>query len=313
MKRFLRCSAVVLTAAVLVTGCKKKEEDVSDEAESTLPASEQVAKAPQDEPAVPSTDALPGTPVTDKPMADAPVAPADAPVADVPVPAPTAAADGANFEEWFKKHNLDLNDPKMLDSDPDGDGASNRDEFLADTNPHDVASRPGMHKAIRLKEFSEVVLPLVVEEVSGDKAKIRHTGGAGKTETVKAGDTVHGLPLKVDRVEQIRDTDKAGNPQDRSMVTLEDTGTKEKLTLVKDMPARTAASFAVLTSPDGSANVKVHQGETFKWPGDESATYKVIDLREDQVVLQQLENKQMWTVIRVDAGKTPAPAPAPAP
>ena len=100
---------------------------------------------------------------------------------------------------------------------------------------------------------------------------------------------------------QVRDVDKGGNPVDRSVVMVEDSASREKLTLVKDMPARTSASYAVLTSPDGSTTVKVKQGETFKWPGDDSASYTVIDLREDQVVLQQVETKKMWTVTRAAA------------
>jgi transcription elongation GreA/GreB family factor len=102
----------------------------------------------------------------------------------------------------------------------------------------------------------------------------------------------------VQRVARIQDTDKGGNPVDRSIVMVEDSASREKLTLVKDMPARTSASYAVLTSPDGSATMKVKQGDTFKWPGDDTASYTVIDLREDQVVLQQVETRKMWTVTR---------------
>lgn len=266
MNRLYRPLALLVVVLLAVSGCRKKrsEEEVAEEAESALPPTEQVTKT---EP-VPAGKPVEGT------------------------------AGNADFEAWFKKHHLDLNDPKMLDADTDGDGFSNRDEFLADTDPNDPHSMPGIHKVIRLKEFSEVRLPLIVESVTGERATIRRTDGEGKAETVKIGDTVHGLPLKVEKIEQINDTDKEGKPIDRSLVVLEDAGSKERLTLVKDMPARTAASFAMLTSADGNTTIKVKQGDTFNWPGDSTATYKVIDLREDQVVLQQLENKKMWTVTR---------------
>ncbi|HYR58148.1 MAG TPA: Amuc_1099 family pilus-like system protein [Chthoniobacteraceae bacterium] len=275
MNRSLCRLAALIAALAVAAGCKKKEADteLADEAEKALPATEQAA---------------PGE-----------VAKATAPVGE-------RTAGNADFEAWFKKYGLNLNDPKMLDADPDGDGFTNREEFLADTNPLDPNDYPGIHKKIRLKEFTEVRLPLLVEAVEGEKARIRRTDGDGKLETVKAGDAVRGLPLTVERVEEIHDTDKEGKPIDRSRVVLEDSGTKEKLTLVKDMPARTAASFAMLTSSDGNTTIKVKQGDTFKWPGDDSATYKVIDLREDQVVLQQLENKKMWTVTR--AADKPAAA-----
>src|SRR5262249_42618652 len=160
---------------VVVAGCRKKDTDadVAEEAEKALPSTEQVAAATTPQPA-------------------------------------ERTAGNADFEAWFKKHHLDLNDPKMLDADPDGDGFSNRDEFLADTVPQDPNPFPGIHKPIRLKEFTEVRLPLLVESVEGDKARIRRTDGDGKVETVKAGDAVRGLPLKVERVDEIHDTDKEG-------------------------------------------------------------------------------------------------------
>ncbi len=278
MNRSLLRFASILAIFILVSGCRKKDEDadLAEEAEKALPPTEQVTK---EDAAAPSSV----RPPTD------------------------GTAGNADFEVWFKKHKLDLNDPKMLDADPDGDGFSNRDEFLADTDPHDPGAVPGQHPQMRLKEFTEVRLPLVVEAVEGGKARIRRTDAEDKTESVKVGDTIRGLPLTVQRVEQISDTDKEGHPIDRSIVVLEDSGTKERLTLVKDMQARTAASFAILTSADGRT-VKVKQDEVFQWPGAGGGSYKVIDLREDQVVLQQIDNKKMWTVPR---SEKPAGAPAP--
>jgi hypothetical protein len=271
MNRSVVRLAVLLAIFTLAAGCRRKAEDadLADEAEKALPPAEQVTKPDDTAPAAP---ALAGT------------------------------AGNADYEAWFKKHHLDLNDPKMLDADPDGDGFSNRDEFLANTDPHDANSVPGQHPKIRLKEFTEVRLPLIVESVEGGKARIRRTDVAGRTESVKEGDAIKGLAFTVQRVEQIQDTDKEGHPIDRSIVVLEDGGTKERLTLVKDMPARTANSYAVLTAADGKT-VKVKQGDTFQWPGDDTASYKVIDLREDQVVLQQVEDKKMWTVPRATEAK----------
>ncbi|MDB6150029.1 MAG: hypothetical protein JWQ44_1477 [Chthoniobacter sp.] len=285
MNRSLRHLATLVACIALIAGCGKKEADteVAEEAEAALPSTEQVS---------PTTAQI----SDHEALAEAVSAPA----------ASEGTAGNAEFEAWFKKHNLDLNDSGMLDADPDGDGASNRDEFLADSNPNDGASRPGIHKSIRLTEYQEVRLPIVVESVEGGTARIRRTDVEGKVETVKAGDTLRGLPIKVSRVEKVQETDKSGTPIDRSFVAVEDSGTKERMMLVKDMPAR-AGSHAMLTSADGT-KLKVKQGDTFKWPGDDTATYKVIDLREDQVVLQQVENKKMWTVTRKDAAPTAPPA-----
>ena len=40
----------------------------------------------------------------------------------------------------------------------------------------------------------------------------------------------------------------------------------------------------------------VHQGDTFAWPNEPATKYVVKDLREEQVILEQLDTKQTWTV-----------------
>src|SRR5258708_7339966 len=101
----------------------------------------------------------------------------------------------------------------MLDADPDGDGVTNRVELLANTDPLDPNSHPPLNdpsKALRLKEYNEARLPITLEGIEGEKAHLKRTDSAsdGKVETVKSGDTIRGLPLKVLRVEARQDIDK---------------------------------------------------------------------------------------------------------
>ena len=276
--------------AIMLTGCGRKQESqaqITHEAESSLPPQEQVIPAP-----APSQDAAPGNKDSDLLKERSPG------VANSPGGGETSA-----YEAWFKKYHLDLSDPKMLDADPDGDGFTNREEFLAGTDPLDPNSHPptvAARASIRLKEYNEVRLPVVLEAVEGNKARLKRTeGGESRVETVKAGDTVPGLPLTVEKVESKQDVDKNGDPVDLSRVTLTDSTTKEKVVLMKDLPAKTSASYAVLSSPDGKSSLKVRHGDVFTWPGETGVTYKVVDLSRDQVVLEQVENKKMWTIPRM--------------
>lgn len=260
----------------LVPGCSKKEtaaNEVAQEAESKLPPQEQ---------------APPPAPKQDD--------------ANAPVVASAAMNAGEKdaYEAWFKKYHLDLNDPKMLDADPDGDGFTNREEFLANTDPLDPNSHPPYTdpaRFLKLKEYNEARLPITLEAIEGEKAKLKRNDG-DKMETVRTGDTVRGLPLKVVRIEARQDIDKNGEHVDLSQVTLEDSTTKEKYVLMNNMPAKTSASNAVLMTNDGKSTLKVHRGDIFTYPNEGGKNYKVIDMSQDQVVLQQMDNQKMWTVPR---------------
>jgi hypothetical protein len=213
-------------------------------------------------------------------------------------PKAAEAKERSAYEAWFDKYHLDLNDPKMLDADADGDGVSNRDEFLADTNPRDASSRPPTAAAqapLRFTAYHEGKLPLLLESVSGGKAIIKN---GDQRETVVEGDRIRGLPLRVTKISDLKTSDKEGQPTDRSQVVLEDTTTKAIVTLVKGLPAKTTATHAVLESADGKESVKVRAGDVFSLPGKPSTTYRVLDIAEDEVLVQQQNTRKNWTLTR---------------
>ncbi|MGV3533615.1 MAG: Amuc_1099 family pilus-like system protein, partial [Chthoniobacteraceae bacterium] len=282
---------IAALSAGLLTSCSKKAEV----------APEPAAPQSQDAASAGATDASgqAAAPVRETPPGEMP-APVPAPGAGV---SPAVAAADAAYEAWFAKYNLDLSDPDMLDADPDMDGVPNRDEFLADTNPRDAEShsKPAdtasaeVHPQIRMQEFNELSLPVVLDSVDGKTANLKRIEN-GKMETVRAGETIKDLGLKVEDVQQRRGRDKHGEVFDGSRVILTDPATSQKTTLIKDMPTRSDASYAIFRSDDGKTTRRVRQGETFTWPGEEESTYKVIDLRPDQAVIQHMESGRMLTV-----------------
>ena len=274
MNRTLRVAFVITTVAGLfLTGCRKKDADVSADAEKRLPGSEQM----------PTPTTPPGATAGTQPAGDAPT--------------PEEAKSNADFEAWFKKNHLNLEDPGMLDADPDGDGFTNRDEFLADTNPNDAESRPGIHKFIKLREYTEVRLPFVLRAVEGDTARVEFEGeGAKSQEKVKKGDTIRGTKLKVDKVETRMDYDKHGEKVDMTQIVLTDADSGDRVIALKDTPTRTSASFATLVDAEGKSVLKVREGDSFEWPSEPGVRYKVIDLRHDQVVVKDEQSGKTITI-----------------
>jgi hypothetical protein len=242
--------------------------------------------------------------------AEAPSAPTPADPQPASAPDPTAAAapstpakpdapalsteESTQLEAWWKKYNLDPNDPAQLVADTDGDGYSNREEFLADTNPRDPNSLPGVMEGVAMKTLNEIKVPMILREVTkAGKARIQHTDGT--EEIIAEGSVPKGSGFRVKAVKNQVKMDKHGVWTDMSQVTLENPESKETVFLVRDLPARSSQTHAVITGADGREQ-KVHFDETFTLASHPGKEFKVIDLRADQVVVQEVGGKTVLTI-----------------
>jgi Bacterial TSP3 repeat len=198
------------------------------------------------------------------------------------------------FEAWCRKYGLDPKDPAMLDADTDGDGFSNREEYIAGTNPRDPLSMPGMLDGVVMKELKDVRIPVILREVKGGKARVERLDTPGMEEW-EQGTSVKGLPYRVTAVKQEVKADKHGVFSDVSQVTLENTDTKESVVLIRDLPARTSETHAILKGP-GGAEQAIHVDEIIELPGQKDKKFKVIELRPDQVVIEEMGTRKPLTI-----------------
>jgi hypothetical protein len=182
----------------------------------------------------------------------------------------------------------------MLDADPDGDGFSNREEYIAATNPLDPKSMPGMLDGVVMKEFKEVRVPVILREVKGGKARVERLDMPG-TEEWEKGTVVKGLPYRVTSVKQEVKADKHGVYSDVSQVTLENSDTKESVMLIRDLPARSSETHALLTGP-GGVEQKVHVDEVIELPGQKDKRFKVLEIRPEQVVIEEMGTRRPLTI-----------------
>jgi hypothetical protein len=203
-------------------------------------------------------------------------------------------AETAKYEAWFRKYGLDPKDPAMLDADSDGDGFSNREEFLAGTNPRDPLSMPGMLEGVVMKELKDVRVPVILRAVKDGKARVERLDTPG-IEEWEQGTTVKGLPYRVTGVKHDVKADKHGVFSDVSQVTLENVDTKEAVVLIRDLPARSSETHAILSGP-GGVEQKVHVDEVIQLPGQKDKQFKVLELRPDQVVVEEMGARRPLTI-----------------
>lgn len=241
---------------------------------------------------VTSTETMPSTQPAAEPLS-APVALPEGAIGSRPQAA-LSEDETAKFEAWFRKYGLDPKDPAMLDADSDGDGFSNREEFLAGTNPRDPNSMPGMLDGIVMKELKEVRIPVILREVKGGKARVQRLDTPGMEEW-EQGTNVKGLPYRVTAVKQEVKADKHGVFSDVSQVKIENLDTKESSVLIRDLPARSSETHAILMGPDGIPK-SVHVDEVIELPGQKDKKFKVIELRPDQVVIEEIGTRRPLTI-----------------
>lgn len=75
--------------------------------------------------------------------------------------------DGIPFE-WKRRFGFPLDDPAVVDADPDSDGFTNLEEFLRETDPTDPASSPPFIEKLCVREYNPVSLAIIFRGYNPD-------------------------------------------------------------------------------------------------------------------------------------------------
>ncbi|MBV9656803.1 MAG: ankyrin repeat domain-containing protein [Verrucomicrobia bacterium] len=221
--------------------------------------------------------------------------------------AAAAAAGGAQMEQaWLRQNNVDPQTLLKKDTglDSDKDGFTDDEEIAAGTDPNDPASHPPYHTKLRMKRLDAQTFPVLLESVTanGKHARVTvKTDGGKNSVDLAVGDSVPGVPYRVVRIRPRSIYEKdSGQPLDVSELTLTQTETGEKVTLVRSMQANAPNARAVLAfelAGGRSTDLEVRNGQEFTLPGvDDKTRYRVLDIRPTQVVLKLLPAGQTITV-----------------
>jgi ankyrin repeat protein len=190
----------------------------------------------------------------------------------------------------------DISDQELLSE--SGPGPASSPGKLA--NGGQAGSAPGGRQSLRnlvaVTEIHENFLPVTLTDVQGRKAHLRSRDG--DQFTVSVGDQIPGLNYEVVGVETRNVSDKDGNPVDASRVKLRQATTGETLSLIKGIPARQKGAFVTLRFSPRGETTQVGLDQEFQIPNDPGHTYKIIDIRPEQVIVRRVEDGQVWTLER---------------
>ena len=168
---------------------------------------------------------------------------------------------------------------------------------LADGSTETIKER------VRLRDFREAQLPIVLEEVPavGESARIRVLGRGGSApEIVPAGGVIGDTGLELVRVERRFMDSKMGEGRllDVSHAVVRDRATGRRHIVRRDQTASSTQATALISAGADGEVYEVQEGDEFTAGNEQPVRYKVIDLRPTQVVLENLETGETATLAR---------------
>jgi hypothetical protein len=198
---------------------------------------------------------------------------------------------------WLLKYELPYWEDDISEQDPDEDRFSNLEEFVAGTNPVDQDSVPPYYTKLRLKEFISVPFRLIFtgSPDDGQTFSINTKDRGGRTQFLELGETIKDTPYvlvsyekKSDVIDDIR--------VDLSELVIENTETKNKITLVAKQEANDPTSFGEFLYLFDDSTVKVKKEDEFSLPPETERKYKLIDISETGALIKDLETGEQYQI-----------------
>lgn len=193
--------------------------------------------------------------------------------------------------EWLEEFGLPITEGDVLTQDADGDGFTNLDEWSGRTNPTEKDSHPPYTSMLKLKSFSQEQFPLIFSSSVEDTYAINNTDSKLPTQFLKVGDLVAGTRFKVTGYTEKFDVDQYGTRIDVSELTLEQTDTGDKVTLVKEKTTTSPESVAnfLYTWNGAEQTFSVKKDREFTLKPSEEIKYKLLDVQPDKAIIINLQ------------------------
>jgi len=164
-------------------------------------------------------------------------------------------------------------------------------------------STTALTQSVRVRDFREGQLPIVLEEVpaTGESARIRVLGRGGNApEIVPAGGVIGDTGLELVRVERrfIDSKMAEGRLLDVSQAVVRDRVTGQRHVVRKDQTVSSSRATAFISAGPGAEVYEAQEGDEFTVGDEQPARYKVLDVRPTQVVVENLDSGETATLAR---------------
>ena len=234
----------------------------------------------------------------------------------VPATLQTAEVHPPVPNEWLDQFSLPIADADVLTQDPDGDGFTNLEEWQGHTDPNEKGSHPPFIAKLKLKTFAREPFPLVFAATPGEGVfQLNYvdpktpTGPDGKARIdpskemllVKLGEAIQrydpaqrkmvSIGFRVVEFKQKFQANRKGGSVeggeiDVSELTIENTGTKQRLILVKERPLVSPEALgAFVYNGREPQEFTLKKGQEFSLPPQPEIKYKLIDVQPDKAVI----------------------------
>ena len=194
---------------------------------------------------------------------------------------------------WLVKYNLDYGNPNIKNEDPDKDGFTNLEEFLAGMDPTDPNSHPAYYTKLRLTKFDPVPFRLKFGGDSGDGETfiINARDTKSRTQFLKLGDMIEGAPYKLLSYEK-KTTTKNDMEVNVSELVIQNIDTGQKIVLVYDKEADDPTSFGEFIYLWDNSKLRIKKGDDFTLPPENDHKYKLIDISAQEAQIEDLGSGQ---------------------
>jgi len=202
--------------------------------------------------------------------------------------------------KWLIDNRLDYTMADVLETDADGDGFTNLDEYEGGSDPTDPKSHPPYTTKLRVAKFEKIPFRLKFNGTpdEGKSFSINAIDAGQRTQILSLGDKIKGTPFVIKSYEK-KSAQVKGVDKDVSELLIENTETGEQVTLINNTVVDSPASFAIFVFLIDGKEKRVKKNDIFTFPFEESTTvpenehkkYKLVDISQSEAVIQDLQSQ----------------------